>query len=427
MSNSRTKRPINAFFRQSSGSVLILFAFALFAILLLGGGTIDYFTITKTRSQLQGIADSAALSGATTAVRQLKSGASAAASQTAGVNAATGFLNGNLATLARSSNTTFNVNPTVDSMNATYVVTATTQVSTYFLGMIGMGKVPVGVTATSSSNSGSQYFDIYLMVDTSGSMMLGASQSDINALITQFNCAFACHDGTAATSVGDAYQWAKANGVTLRYDALFQGVMSLVNYVNAIDSSHTRIRLAVYSFDSTLNRVHPLSADTSSIASQYPQPAVDNSVTGGATLFNENIASVLSDIGTGGTGTSRSSPMKLLIIATDGVEDPGRQWVSDTTLRPNVKGFDMSFCQTAHSSGIVVGIINTPYLPMTWDWGYNATLGMPSSPGPTRLDDIAPSLKNCAGKLYVSATDAAAIRSAFTNIMQNFSAIGLTR
>jgi ketosteroid isomerase-like protein len=83
-------------------------------------------------------------------------------------------------------------------------------------------------------------------------------------------------------------------------------------------------------------------------------------------------------------------------------------------------------CQTARNNGVSVGIIETPYLPMTWDWGYNATLGQPSTPGPTRVDEISPAFRSCAGNLYVNATDATTIRSAFTTIMQNFKATRLT-
>lgn len=214
--------------------------------------------------------------------------------------------------------------------------------------------------------------------------------------------------------------------MTLRYSALFQGVTALINYLNTIDPAHARIRLAVYSFDSALNLIQPLTNNIGNAISNYPQPAIDDSVTGGATLFNENIATVLTTIGTGGTGVSATNRSKLLIIATDGVEDPGRQWTSNAALQPYVKGFDMSFCQTAHSNGVSVGIIDTPYLPMTWDWGYNATLGQPSTPGPTRVDEISPSLQGCAGNLYVNANDATKIRSAFTTIMQNFKQTRLT-
>lgn len=426
MRQLRSSRWAEKFCRANSGSVAAIFGLVLIPLTLFIGGAVDFLTIEKTRLQLQGLLDSAALAGTTATVNALKSGASATSAQAAGVNAAKASVNAGLTSFPYASGTTFIVTPTVDAVNATYVVNATTRVTTNFLKLVGVGAVPVTVKATSSTSSGNQYMDIFLMIDTSGSTMLGASQADINALIAQFGCAFACHDGSAATAAGDAYQWATTNGVTLRYGALFQGVTALVNYINTIDPAHTRINLAVYSFDSSLNLIQSLSNNVNNVLSNYPQPAVDDSVTGGATLFNENIGSVLSAIGSGGTGATPTNRSKLLIIATDGVEDPGRQWTSNASLQADVKGFDMSFCQTAHNNGVSVGIIDTPYLPMSWDWGYNATLGQPSTPGPTRLDEISPALRGCAGNLYVNATDATTIRSAFTTIMQNFKATRLT-
>jgi hypothetical protein len=117
----------------------------------------------------------------------------------------------------------------------------------------------------------------------------------------------------------------------------------------------------------------------------------------------------------------------MVIIATDGVNDPTRAWTSDVSLRPQVKVFDTSFCTTFKNNGVTVAIINTPYYPMTWDWGYNATLGQPGSlGGATRVDDIPIALSACAGKYFTSASSVSAIQSAFTKLFVMASPIRLT-
>jgi hypothetical protein len=64
---------------------------------------------------------------------------------------------------------------------------------------------------------------------------------------------------------------------------------------------------------------------------------------------------------------------------------------------------------------------------MTWDWGYNATLGQPGSlGGATRVDDIPIALSACAGNNFVVASDVAAIESSFTNLFIKASPIRLT-
>jgi Flp pilus assembly protein TadG len=66
--------------------------------------------------------------------------------------------------------------------------------------------------------------------------------------------------------------------------------------------------------------------------------------------------------------------------------------------------------------------------PMTWDWGYNATLGQPGSlGGATRVDDIPIALKKCAGQNFTIASDVTAIQTAFTNLFVKASPIRLTK
>ena len=93
-----------------------------------------------------------------------------------------------------------------------------------------------------------------------------------------------------------------------------------------------------------------------------------------------------------------------------------------------MKVFDTAFCQTLKQNNVALGIINTPYVPMPWDWGYNATLGQPgASPPLTRVDDIAPALKQCAGNPFVQASDTATIQSSFTTIFKSFAATRLSK
>jgi hypothetical protein len=116
----------------------------------------------------------------------------------------------------------------------------------------------------------------------------------------------------------------------------------------------------------------------------------------------------------------------MVIIATDGVNDPTRAWTTQTSLRSQVKVFDTSFCGTFKANGVTVAIINTPYYPMPWDWGYNATLGQPGSKGATRVDDIPIALKACAGSNFIKAADVDTIQTSFIDLFNKASPIRLT-
>jgi hypothetical protein len=69
----------------------------------------------------------------------------------------------------------------------------------------------------------------------------------------------------------------------------------------------------------------------------------------------------------------------MVIIATDGVNDSTRGWTTDVSLRPQVRVLDTGFCAQFRSNNATLGIINTPYYPMPWDWGYAATLDQPAA------------------------------------------------
>jgi Flp pilus assembly protein TadG len=418
-------------FTERSGSVAVIFALALLPAMLIVGGALDFAKVFRARAQALRALDSAAVAGAAAAVRSLQSGASASAAKTAGDNAAEIYLTSNFASQGGVSIATYALGGNVTATSATYSPTATINVQTAFLKLAGMPTIPASVSATATAGAG-KYVDVYLMIDISGSMMIGATQKDMDALTAKFGCVFACHDGAKnvwnGSSYGDAYQWAKTNNISLRYEVLLSGVTSLVNYLNSIDPSHARIRLAMYTFDTNLTKVSSLSYNFTNLISNYPSPAVDNSTGAGATLFNENIGAVISDIGNSGDGSSPASPSKLLIIATDGVQDPGRQWVQQASLRPKVKVFDTKFCQSLKKNNVALGIIDTPYLPMNWDWGYGVTLGQPGNkPLFTRADDIEPAFKQCAGGLFLQASDTATIQSGFTTLFQAFNATRLSK
>ncbi len=92
--------------------------------------------------------------------------------------------------------------PTVDvtsnGLDVTVVVTASGSVSTTLMNVFGYRKLDFSIRSTSVATI-SPYVDVTLLVDTSGSMALGATAADIQRLRTQFGCAFACHDNPVAT------------------------------------------------------------------------------------------------------------------------------------------------------------------------------------------------------------------------------------
>lgn len=422
-SRSRGKGPLPDIRRLPAdrhGSVAIIFGISFLCLMMAVGAAIDFYNIAKTRTFGQAALDEAALAASNAAAAILRSGGTVAAATTAGENTIRTYLAAGIGS-RNVSIVSLNTGANVTSVTAAFNPTVTLQAPTYILQLAHLPFMQIALKA--GAVSASAYVNVYVMVDISGSMLIGATQADMNTLSSKFGCIFACHDGSTnvwnGSYFGDVYQWATLNNVTTRYQVVQSGVSQLVNYMKGLDPSGSKFKMALYTFDQSLTVVSALSSNWSQIMNNYPAPAIDSNDTNGATWFNENISTVVTAIGNGGDGSSSTNPRKLLIIATDGVEDPGRQWTYQPWLQSQVRSFDVSFCNTLKANNVQVGIINTSYLPMSWDWGYNATLGQPGTIGATRRDDIAPYLQSCAGNLFISASSVSSIQSAFTSILQS--------
>ncbi len=187
------------------------------------------------------------------------------------------------------------------------------------------------------------------------------------------------------------------------------------------------MRVELWSFDHDMRKLVPLTSDLTRVAERFPAPALASTEESAATRFDDLVASFVSAVGNSGTGATQQDPKKLVMIATDGVNDPTRAWTWDTPLRDQVRAFNTAFCDTLKSRGNTVAVINTPYLPMPWDWGYNATLGLPGlRGGATRVDDVPLVLRQCAGTYFTIASDVAAIRSSFIDLYTAASAVRLS-
>lgn len=222
--------------------------------------------------------------------------------------------------------------------------------------------------------------------------------------------------------------WALSKGIELRFQVVNQGVQNLLTYLKSDATLKSHVKVGLWSFDHTLTQMSPLTSDFASVSNNFPTPSLATSDEAAATPFDSLIGNFVSMVGKAGDGTSSGSPQKMVIIATDGVNDPTRAWTWNIPLRSQVKVFDTGFCQTFKSNGVTIAIINTPYFPMMWDWGYRDTLGQPGSlGGATRVDDIPIALSACAGKNFTIASDVSAIQSSFTNLFTNVSPITLTK
>jgi Flp pilus assembly protein TadG len=409
------------FRRDTAGNIALSFAIALLPILGCVGAAIDYTIMNKQRTRIQAALDEAILAGSIAGKQTLDAGSGQTAAIAAANSAAATFFSGNTVGIPASLTTSY----TMSGLNLSGTGSASATVPTTFLKV--MGDPSLSFTVASQATSAAQpYLNVYLLVDISASMLLPSTTAGITQMINgQGGCALACHTTTDGT---DSYGWALSHGIQLRYQVVNQGVQNLLNYLTSNSSLSSHVKVQLWSFDSSLTQLSSMTSSYSTISNNFPAPGLATTDAAAATPFNSLIGGFISSVGNAGDGSSSSSPQKMVIIATDGVNDPTRAWSStQPALATQVRVFDTSFCTTFKNNGVTVAIINTPYYPMTWDWGYNLTLGQPGSlGGATRVDDIPIALSACAGKYFTSASSVSAIQSAFTNLFVMASPIRLT-
>jgi Flp pilus assembly protein TadG/uncharacterized protein YegL len=409
------------FARSTKGNVAVIFALALVPLITAVGCAVDYSTTMVTRTKIQSALDSAILSGSIAGKAALDGGSSTTAAVAAANAAAQQFFSGNLGGITA----TMTVSYSMSGLKLSGSGSASTTVPTTFMKVVGFPNLSFTVTAQGTS-SAQPYLNVYLLVDISASMLLPSTSAGITQMINGTGCALACH---SSASGSDSYSWALGQGIQLRYQVVNQGVQNLLSYLSSNSSLSSHVKVQLWSFDSSLTQLSPMTSSYTTISSNFPKPEVAVNDAAAATPFNSLISNFVSTVGTGGDGSSSANPQKMVIIATDGVNDPTRAWsTTQPALQSQVRVFDTAFCTSFTQNSVTVAIINTPYYPMPWDWGYNATLGQPGSlGGATRVDDIPIALRACAGNYFVSAASVSDIQSAFTKIFVMGSPVRLTQ
>jgi Flp pilus assembly protein TadG len=407
------------FRHDRAGNVAMMFALALVPILACVGAAIDYSMASNQRTKVQAALDQAILAGVIAGKQALDGGSGKKEAIAAAEAAAEKFFTANLNGISAKLTADYKMK----GLNLSGTGSASVDVPTTFMKITGVSTMQID-SASQATSATQPFLEVYLLIDISASMLLPTTEDGINRMIKGQGCALACHDRTDGK---DSYSWALNQGIQLRYQVVNQGVQNLLTHLNNNATFKSHVKVGLWSLDHNLTKNASLTSSYTTVSSNLPAPALAINDASAATPFNDLIDDFISAVGKAGDGSSASSPQKMVIIATDGVNDPTREWVSNTSLRSQVKVFDTGFCSTFQKNDVTVAIINTPYYPMTWDWGYNVTLGQPGSlGGKTRVDDIPIALQACAGKYFTVASDVSSIQNAFTNLFVAASPIRLT-
>jgi hypothetical protein len=191
--------------RDTRGGVFILVAVGLLMLATATAVGVDFARSSNFKSALQGAVDSAAIAGASLYVNN---GYASEAT-----TAATNYMTNAIPNLPKNNGITKNI---VVSASAPWTVTVTANgtINTSF-GAILEKTVPISATATAHGPTNPN-IDFYLLLDSSPSMAIAATQAGINTMVantqgecdsapnggSNCGCAFACHESNPG---GESY------------------------------------------------------------------------------------------------------------------------------------------------------------------------------------------------------------------------------
>jgi Flp pilus assembly protein TadG len=438
---------IARFRRNKRGNVAMMVGIAAIPLIAAVGCVVDYTMATSARTKLQAGVDSAVLAAISSNSPLVNTAENMTGNGTVanGTTYLTNFFNANAP--ASPTATLQNASVTKSGNTVTATLGFTAQVPTAFLGVIGFNNVTVTGTSTASFTFAT-YIDFYLLLDNTPSMGLGATQNDINNLVTLTGCAFGCHDISGAE---DYYTVARNNHVTLRIDVLAQATSDMMTTAANTQQLPNQYRMAIYTFGTwgslsqpsdvaqqasnnyAPNLVYPTGGggcptpgtNLSSAGSQSAQIGLmtvyhNNENNDRATNYDSMLPAINTCIAAPGNGLSASSPQKVLFIVTDGLADevnPGNcaAWPNGNLITGQsrcIEPINTSLCTTIKNRGIRIALLYTTYLlPNSDSWSNSNVVPL--------LPSIAPAMQACASPgLYFEVSPTQGISQAMNALFQ---------
>lgn len=367
-------------------------------------------------------------------------------------------------------------NVSVDTTNNVISATLNASVSTVFMRLAGIKTVAVAAKSVAKGPS-SSYLQVYIVLDKSASMLLPSSQTDrTNFLNLLYNtsysdpttyfrnymkCEFACHDFDGSyfrynhqtfNNIYDlvkAYNNTSSTPITLRTDVALTATSQVIDLIAASNATTPHITAGLYYFGSDLYTSVPQTSSTTTLKKALTDDTygLTSATSQPVSYFNTMLTTLTKLVGTAGDGSSAAKPLKLVLLLTDGAQS-SRPWVlTSSTTQTYVAPMNPAWCSSMKTSGVTIGVLDTEYLAIPYDWGYNATLGMTMtsanwysnwggvirsgvSGSTARRDYLQYALTDCASssQLFISASDKTDIASGLSTIFNSYlSSVRLTQ
>jgi Flp pilus assembly protein TadG len=266
-------------------------------------------------------------------------------------------------------------------------------------------------------------------------------------------CAFACHDEGNSTTSADiqlGLTRATAAGATTRFQVMIAAANQLIGSIQSMLSSSATLAknsyvFNIYSFDDTLHQYGSSNMTCTASSCSGPTNAI-GAVEPGLDTYIDNAMSTFAgtgtnSIGANGTGASVASPLKFLLLVTDGLQsDRNKNWQDCTSWGAYApwswsnaclagafaNPLNVANCTTLKNEGVVLAVLETPYVPLTGMDPQNAPYEgdvrdqiYPNGPGDTSR--VSAALSACATSgYYFQATNPSDIATGFLTLTNKF-------
>jgi Flp pilus assembly protein TadG len=426
-----------SFIASVSGNIAVTFGLLLPLVLVGAGLSIDYLRAYGAYSEMQAELDLALIA----AIKQIDNQDSDAIAE---------LIEEWFATQTRVA--TYSLEDViVDTSGSTISATASAVVPTTLMNLAGISSVPVSVNSAVAGPATS-YLNVYLVFDKSASMLLASTPGYQSHMTSALGCAFACHEPHTVwvngTRYDTYYHYSSSNGVQLRTDVQLDAVEEVINTVEELDPSGSRIKVGLYRLAATTARALSPTADMDTVRAALVDPSkyLTSATSTDGTFFDVALPALTPMVGAAGDGKTEQSPLKLVMMITDGVQSR-RSWVINWWERGKVGPLNPAWCSPIKANGATFATVYTTYLPIPTDWGYNATVGatMASSTWTTtwggqmradvptsisRRDYLPYALEDCAtsSQYFMQATDVSEINESLGTLFNRYlSSVRLTK
>lgn len=410
------------FAKARDGVLPVIFAIAVIPGISLLGMAVDFAGGRAEKSKLQAAADAAVLE-ALTASERLESEAGTEGDFIQSGNSYKPIARGVELFMALAADASSAKNATVKiqverkAQKYTALLTYSADYMNRMPSVIGASKFTIeGLASSTLTVSGSGYLDIHTLLDTSSSMGIGASPTDIAKLEawkegpnynwdTKKGCAFSCHGEKPAD-------------VMLRIDVMRDAVTDMIKSAEAEYKKQevgeaARIRIAINKFDHQPFTVEALTSDYSKLLEDmheirlHPWDHRGTDMKRALNWLNPKVPA-------SGNGLSPSSPRRFVFIVTDGMQDRYPAWQARNFPGPTGAGtrtgpVDPAACSDLKSKGVTVAILYTTQVGIKgyeWYW---------QNPQPS----IRPNLMACASdNFFFEASNAAQLSTEFKKMFK---------